>query len=232
VGGAGRAPGNVAAIIADGLGVSVAEQTLLPPVSFGVDEGSALAVVGANGSGKTTLLRVLAGLSRASRGSVSVVGGEPDDRRPGFRARVAALIGVPPLARNLTLHEYLVLILASWGHGLDEAGVAADGLLAELGIAALASRFPHELSSGQTQLYLLCLTLARPFDVLLLDEPEQRLDPDRVGLVCDAVRRRSARGVTVVVATHSQVLVERVADDVLTLAGGGLVPDGGAGADG
>jgi ABC-type ATPase involved in cell division len=53
-----------------------------------------------------------------------------------------------------------------------------------------------------------------------------------VGLVCDAVRRRSARGVTVVVATHSQVLVERVADDVLTLAGGGLVPDGGAGADG
>ncbi len=212
--------------------MSIEEHALLPPVSFGVDEGRTLAVVGANGSGKTTLLRVLAGVTRPSIGSVQVAGGEPDDRRPGFRARVAALLGVPPLARNLTLREYLVLVLASWGHGIDEAGVAADGLLAELGIAELASRFPHELSSGQTQLYLLCLTLARPFDVLLLDEPEQRLDPDRVGLVCDAVARRSARGVTVVLATHSQVLVDRVADDVLTLAGGGLVPDGDAGADG
>jgi ABC-type multidrug transport system ATPase subunit len=198
--------------------VALGGQTLLPPVTFAVASGRALAVVGPNGSGKTTLLRLLAGLVRPSSGSVSVGGDPPDERQRAFRRRLAALIGTPPLARNLTLREHLILVGASWGRDLNDAGRHADALLAELEVAALAERFPHELSSGQAQLFALALTLARPCAVLLLDEPEQRLDADRLGLVVAALRRRAADGVTLVVASHHLRLVDEVADEVLPIA--------------
>ena len=206
------------AITVERAGVSIAGQPLLSPVTFSLAHGRALAVVGANGSGKTTLLRLLAGTVRASTGTVRLAGEAPDDRKPAFRARVATLVGMPALARNLTLREYLVLVGASWGTEVDEAGKQAETLLDELGIARLAHRFPHELSSGQTQLYVIALTLARPSTILLVDEPEQRLDPDRLVLVADALVARKARGTTIVVASHAGSLVERVADEVLTLA--------------
>ncbi|UER54328.1 ABC transporter ATP-binding protein [Kineosporiaceae bacterium SCSIO 59966] len=203
---------------AEDAGVALGDVTLLSPVSFEVEAGRTLAVVGPNGSGKTTLLRVLAGQVSPSTGTVVVEGLPPDERRPAFRSRVASLLGVPPLARNLTLREYLTLIAISWGTDAEEAAQQADDLLEEFQIARLASRFPHELSSGQTQLYSLAVTLARPFEVLLLDEPEQRLDHDRLTLVGDALSRRNMAGATLVLASHSRPLVDRLADQVLALA--------------
>ncbi len=214
------------AVGAEEAGVALGDVTLLSPVSFEVEPGRTLAVVGPNGSGKTTLLRVLAGLVSPSSGTVVVDGLPPDERRPAFRARVASLLGVPPLARNLTLREYLTLIAISWGTSADQATRQADDLMDEFGIARLASRFPHELSSGQTQLYILAVTLARPFEVLLLDEPEQRLDPDRLTLVGDALACRKAAGATLVLASHSRPLVDRLADQVLALAEDGDDFDG------
>lgn len=197
--------------------VHIDQQVLLAPVSFAVDAGETLAITGANGSGKTTLLRVLAGLVQPSSGEVRVAGHSPNEQSSQFRAMVAALVGLPPLARDLTLREHLVLVGASWGKSLEAAAEHAEGLLAELQIAQLASRFPHELSSGQTQLFALALTLSRRFDVLILDEPEQRLDADRLGLLGGVLRRLSEEGSTIIIASHSELLVSQVADRVLTL---------------
>ena len=71
--------------------------------------------------------------------------------------------------------------------------------------------------SGQSQLVSVALTLARPARVLLLDEPEQRLDPHRLGLVIEAVRSRARTGAAVVAATHSSRLLEELADTRLHL---------------
>lgn len=204
-------------IAADDVGVMLDEQELLAPVSFTVEAGESLAVVGSNGSGKTTLLRVLAGLAFPSSGSVTVGNHRVDERDRRFRAGVAALIGVPPVARNLTLREHLTLVSASWGAETPAASEEADRLLTEFGIERLASRFPHELSSGQSQLFSLALILARPFEVLLLDEPEQRLDSDRLDLVSGLLRNLVATGVTVVFASHNAALVDSVADKTLLL---------------
>lgn len=84
------------------LSVSVDGSPLLPAVSFAVDAGRTLAVRGDNGSGKTTLLRVLAGRQPATTGSVHVLGRPADEREAHFRRSVAALIGAPPLARDLS----------------------------------------------------------------------------------------------------------------------------------
>ncbi|MBT0773399.1 ABC transporter ATP-binding protein [Kineosporia sp. J2-2] len=197
--------------------VRLDREILLPETSFDLAAGRTLAVTGPNGAGKTTLLRVLAGLTRPTAGQVRVGGLAPDERSAGFRRAVAALIGMPALARNLTLGEHLRLVATSWGDDLEQAGRRADDLLDALGIDRLVNRFPHELSSGQTQLFTLALTLVRPCDVLLLDEPEQRLDPDRLDLVAGLLERLAHAGTTVVLASHSARLVDRIADDRLEI---------------
>ncbi|NMA76113.1 MAG: ABC transporter ATP-binding protein [Actinomycetales bacterium] len=184
-----------------------------------VGAGEILALTGANGAGKTTLLRVLAGLLEPTAGTVRIAGRAPDDRDRAFRTSLAALIGPPQTARDLTVAEHLRFIAATWGTPSAAAAMQAEQLLEELAIQQLGARFPHELSSGQTQLVALALTLARPARVLLLDEPEQRLDAHRLGLVSAAIRRRAEAGAAIVMATHSPRLREELAEAELALEG-------------
>ncbi|MWV49311.1 ATP-binding cassette domain-containing protein [Rathayibacter sp. VKM Ac-2803] len=196
--------------------VQTAEGTLLAPVSLQVEPGEVVAVTGPNGSGKTTLLRVIAGLLPPTSGVAQVAGRPADERTASHRRAVAALVQTPPLERDLTLEEHLAMVAVSWGARAPEAREQAARGLASLALAPLARRFPHELSSGQRQSFSLALVLARPSDVLLLDEPEQRLDADRVPLVVD-VLGEAAPGRAVVIATHSSVITGGVATRVLEL---------------
>ncbi|MGO2993843.1 MAG: ABC transporter ATP-binding protein [Brachybacterium alimentarium] len=199
------------------VGVVSDGNVLLLEASGSVRAGEVLGLTGANGSGKTTLLRVLGGLLEPTAGSVEIVGRRPDDRDPVFRTALAALIGAPQTARDLTVLEHLQFIAATWGTGAAAARSRGEELLAELRIDALGARFPHELSSGQSQLVALALTLARPFRVLLLDEPEQRLDPERLDLVIGAIRARAENGTAVVLASHSPRLLGELAGSRLHL---------------
>lgn len=199
------------------VGVVRDDSVLLLEASGAVEAGEILALTGPNGAGKTTLLRVLAGLLEATAGRVRVLGRVPDDRDRAFRTALAALIGPPQTARDLTVAEHLRFIAATWGTSAATASAQAEQLLEELAIEQLGARFPHELSSGQSQLVSLALTFARPSRVLLLDEPEQRLDAHRLGLVSAAVRRRAEAGAAIVLATHSPRLREELAETELAL---------------
>ncbi len=199
-------------VSASELGVSFDGQTLVSPTSFHVDEGEALAVLGPNGAGKTTLLRLVSGRLRPSTGTITVCGMAPNEKSPKFRAAVAALLGSPPTASNLTVREHLTLVAASWNAGADVAAARSEFLLEQFGITRLALRYPHELSTGQSQLFALALTLSRSFDVLLLDEPEQRLDAQRVHLVGQILRSLVLHGKTIIMASHNADLVDQVCD--------------------
>ncbi|QIK64375.1 ABC transporter ATP-binding protein [Leucobacter viscericola] len=202
-----------AVLVADQVAVSIDGFSLLSPTSLSLEPGACVALRGANGAGKTTLLRVLAGRQRATAGSVTLAGAPLDERRADQRAALAALIEPPTLYPDLTLRDQLALISAAWGEGDPEQA------LSRFGIEELHERFPHELSSGQRQLVSLAVTFARPCSVLLLDEPEQRLDPDRRKLVAAAILEARDRGVAVAFATHDQTLAERVAQAELAIGG-------------
>ncbi|MBO1900391.1 ABC transporter ATP-binding protein [Leucobacter weissii] len=201
----------------DGAGVVAGGATLLSPVSAAAERGEALIVRGRNGAGKSTLLRVLAGVRRPTTGTVRIGGRAVAERHPGFRRRVAAMIGLPPMAADLTVSDHALLVATTWVDDPRAAAELADGVIGELGLGGLRERFPHELSSGQTQLFGLALVLARPFTVLLLDEPEQRLDPEHLESVAGALRARRDAGAALVVATHSPALADGLADRTLRL---------------
>lgn len=187
--------------------VSIDGVGLLAPTSMSVGRGEIVALRGPNGAGKTTALRLIVGQTTPSAGTVTVSGRAPRPRDHDFRAQVAGMIGLPPFARDLTLLEQATLIGITWGLPTDAARSDAGEVLDQLGMSRLVDRFPHELSSGQTQLAGLALTLVRPADIVVLDEPEQRLDDERLGRVISLLRQRADAGGTVVFATHSDRLV-------------------------
>jgi ABC-type multidrug transport system ATPase subunit len=203
----------------DGVSKVVGPATLLAPVSVEAPSGTCLVLRGPNGSGKTTLLRILMGALPPTTGTATIGDAAADERDPAVRAAVAALVGAPATYRDLTLRDHLVLLDATWGGDADSCDDRVAAALAQLGVGALGERFPHELSSGQTQLFRLVLTLFRPSDVLVLDEPEQRLDTAKRELVADIVATRRDAGTTVVLACHDPVVTERVADRVVDLVG-------------
>jgi ABC-2 type transport system ATP-binding protein len=187
---------------------------LLAPVDLAVRPGECVVLRGGNGSGKTTLLRVLAGTMDPSDGEATVDGTPADERTASVRRDVAALIGAPTAYRDLTLADHLVLVGATWGRGADGEEAAA-AMLGTFEIGHLAERFPHELSSGQQQLFHLAMVLSRPARVLLLDEPEQRLDTHKRHLLGELLLERKAAGTALVVACHDPDLTEQIADRVL-----------------
>lgn len=182
------------------------DQVLLPPTDLAVAAGECVAVTGPNGSGKTTLLRLVTGRLEPSSGQVALDDEPVDERGDASRTAIAALIGVPALYPDLTLYDHLQLVHTTWGIDGD---VLDD--LDVFDIVELADRFVHELSSGQQQLFSLALMFARPARLLVLDEPEQRLDDDRKGLLAEAIEAVIADGGAVLMACHDQTLVARLA---------------------
>ena len=203
---------------ATGVTKLIEDNVLLTATDLDVRSGRCVVLRGSNGSGKTTLLRILAGTMDASAGTVTLDGEPVDERTPATRASVAALIGAPTAYRDLTLIDHLVLIDATWGRD-GAAAERADAMLATLEIEHLAERFPHELSSGQQQLFHLAMVLLRPSRVLLLDEPEQRLDTHKRGLLTQILLDRKRAGTALVVACHDPEMTGAIADRVVDITG-------------
>jgi ABC-type multidrug transport system ATPase subunit len=204
---------------ASAVGKHIEGTVLLTPSSLTVRSGECVVLRGANGSGKTTLLRILAGALVPSEGSVALDGRPVDERDQTTRARIAPLIGSPTAYRDLTLIDHLVLIDSTWGGAIDTADDRADDLLTSLEIDHLSERFPHELSSGQQQLFHLAMVLFRPARVLLLDEPEQRLDTHKRGLLTEILLSRKASGTALVAACHDHHMTAALADQVIDIVG-------------
>lgn len=206
------------AVRADGVGKTIDDTTLLLPTDVHADPGECVVLRGPNGSGKTTLLRIIGGLLVPTVGTATIGGREADERDRAVRAAVSALLGAPTTYRDLTLIDHLVLIDSTWGGDPDTADERGLALLGRLGIDHLDDRFPHELSSGQEQLFRLALTFARPGSVLLLDEPEQRLDTTKRVTVSDLLRERTSSGTTVVMACHDPEMTAALATRVVDVA--------------
>ncbi|WP_446666440.1 ABC transporter ATP-binding protein [Flexivirga sp. B27] len=187
------------------------EVTMLPPTSLTVKSGENIAILGENGAGKTTFLRVLSGNLAPTSGSVTLNGQPIDERDPATRRIIAPLIGPVAGYRDLTVADHLILIDQTWGGDRDGAGERIAAVLNRLDIMRFGNRFLAELSSGQRQLVELAMVLLRPSALLVLDEPEQRLDEGRRALLGEVLRERVADGGSVVWVCHDKELAKSTA---------------------
>ncbi|MBC7273210.1 MAG: ABC transporter ATP-binding protein, partial [Streptomyces sp.] len=191
------------------------EREVLKSVDLEVAAGERVALVGPNGSGKSTLLRIACGRDRPTSGSVEFDGGPMSEDDARVRARVAVAGDVLSCYPDLTVRQHLQLVAVA--HGVPAREV--DRLLNEHRLIGHADALPSALSSGQLQAMFLASALSRPRDLLVLDEPEQRLDPGARLRLADVLRAESDNGTAVLFATHHRELA-RAAHRVVVLEDG------------
>lgn len=190
--------------------LSYGGEPVCAPVSFTLGAGKALALVGANGSGKSTVLRAVLGLLEPVSGSMQVLGRDVDEREELFRTQVSSVLDDDAYFPALTVAEHL--LLTARGHGVTAPDTLVDELLDDFGLTDHGGVLPVALSSGQRRRLLLAAGFARPRQLLVLDEPEQRLDQRMRAALAERLRAETARGGAVLLATHDPELLESVAN--------------------
>ena len=203
------------AIEVAGLERHYGDRVALRDVSFTLERGQTLAVLGSNGAGKTTLLRVLATLLRPHGGEVRVLDAKLPDEAWRVRGRVGYVAHEPLLYRSLSARENLTFNARL--HGVAEARV--DELLERVGLGRRAGDPVEELSRGMRQRAAVARALLHDPELLLLDEPLAGLDPGAAELLEPLIGRAS--GKTRVVVSHDPSIE---ADQVLGLKGGRAAP--------
>lgn len=201
---------------ARGLSKSYGGRRILADVTFEAAAGEIVALVGPNGAGKTTILRCLVGTETADEGSVDLDGVAWDESSADTRRRVAAVLDDLAWFPDLTAWEHLDLLARA--HGDDTDDDLVDDALAAVRLSHVADQVPGTLSSGQRRRLGLATTLVRPFDLLFLDEPEQRLDEAGRRWLADYLRALADDGRTVVMASHDATLVQECGGRVVPVA--------------
>ena len=219
-----------AVVAATSLVVGYGDVQVCAPVDLSLRPGQSLAVIGSNGSGKSTVLRTVLGLLAPVSGRVEVLGRAVDERDRRFRAGVAGVLDADAYFPGLTTREHLVL--TARGFGVPEAGRVVDEVLEVFGISHQSDTVPEALSSGQRRRLLLAAGFVRPRELLVLDEPEQRLDVRMRRDLAGLLREETARGGAVLYATHDETLLREtgspallVGDDVSRLVAPGEAAD-------
>ena len=220
---------------------------VLQDISFGLERGQALAIIGSSGSGKTTLLRCLNFLETPDRGSITVDGhrlfdaADPATQRESEIRKKRLHFGLVfqsfnlfpqyTALQNVTLAKELLAQEAP-GYKADRkrihAGIEAEGreLLEQMGLSDRADHYPHQLSGGQQQRVAIARALALHPDILCFDEPTSALDPELTGEVLKVIRSLAERNTTMVIVTHEMAFARDVADRVIFMDGGVIVEEG------
>lgn len=213
-------------------------QAVVDGISFEVDEGDLVALIGASGCGKSTLLRCLNGLETLDDGQIRVLSTtleSPDSiglREFGRRAQsVRRHVGMVFQSFNLFPHLTVLdnLTIAPQvvvGTPAEEARVRALEHLRKVGLEDKADQFPGELSGGQQQRAAIARALVMSPKLMLYDEPTSALDPTLVNEVLRVMKQLDQEGMTQIVVTHEMRFARDVADRIVYIESGHIVEMG------
>ena len=213
---------------------------VLRDISFSLEEGQALSIIGSSGSGKPTLLRCLNFLETPDKGVISDRGGAlyvaDDPRRPseaeirqrrlhfGLVFQSFNLFPQYTALQNVTLARELM----AKENRESRDTILAEGreLLVRMGLSDRAEHYPHQLSGGQQQRVAIARALAMKPDILCFDEPTSALDPELTGEVLKVIRSLAEQKTTMIIVTHEMAFARDVADQVIFMDGGVIVEQG------
>lgn len=192
---------------------------VLKDISFNVEEGEVICLIGPSGSGKSTILRCMNLLERPTSGQVLIAGKDitaPKTDIQGIRKNIGMVFQHFNLFANKTILENMTLApIKVLKKSKAEAEKEAMELLARVGLAEKANAYPAQLSGGQKQRIAIVRSLCMHPDVMLFDEPTSALDPEMVGEVLSVMRDLAHEGMTMVVVTHEMGFAREVGTRVL-----------------
>ena len=189
---------------------------VLKGISFTLDRGEMLGVVGVSGVGKTTLLQIVGTLDRATSGSVLYDGRDvtslPEGKLAEFRNRTVGFVfQFHHLLPEFDARENVMLPCLIAGTTREEAGKRAEELLSEVGLSDRITHRIGELSGGELQRVAICRALAMGPEILLADEPTGNLDKETAGGVAELLGELNRRrGLSLVVVTHNEELAGKM----------------------
>lgn len=213
---------------------------VLKDISFDVEKGEVVAIIGPSGSGKSTLLRCINQLEKASGGTVKVCGLDliegyknskpiysPADVLREIRLKIGLVFQnfnlFPHMSVLKNITEAPICVLKK---SKQEADETAKALLEKMGLAAKANSYPCELSGGQQQRVSIARALALNPEVLFFDEPTSALDPELTGEILKVIKELAKEKMTMVIVTHEMAFARDVADHVIFMDGGVIVEEG------
>ena len=214
---------------------SFGELCVLDGVSFTVDKGETVAVIGPSGSGKSTMLRCLIDLERADGGDI-IIEGSPlmqNGVYVGEKQASAICSRMGMVFQNFNLFPHMTVL-----ENLIEAPIQVKGmkkaeilpyakeLLEKVGLADRADYYPSQLSGGQQQRVAIARALCMKPDIMLFDEPTSALDPELTGEVLKTMRELAEERMTMVVVTHEMAFAREAASQVIFMADGTIVEQG------
>lgn len=220
---------------------------VLKDISFDMEKGTVLSIIGSSGGGKTTLLRCLNFLEIPNTGTISVNGeelfdGESNKSLSDYDFRKKRLhFGLVFQSFNL-FPQYTVLENVSLAGKLlakeredfkvnkdqiyEEIDNNSKELLITMGLKDRMSHYPHQLSGGQQQRVAIARALALKPDILCFDEPTSALDPELTGEVLKVIRTLAEQKTTMIIVTHEMSFARDVSDKVIFMDGGVIVEQG------
>ena len=208
---------------------------VLRDISFDVEQGEILGIIGPSGSGKSTMLRCIAQLETVDDGSIYICGetlvkngkyASKDELRKiglnlGFVFQNFNLFPHMSVLQNITDAQIHVLKTPK-----AEAIEAARKLLADVGLSEKENAYPCELSGGQQQRVSIARSLDLRPKVLLFDEPTSALDPELAGEILSVIKKLALEKMTMIVVTHEMAFARDISDKIIFMADGVIVEQG------
>lgn len=208
---------------------------ILKDISFSVEKGEVLGIIGPSGSGKSTMLRCISQLENVTDGSITICGkklvenGVYCDKK--LRHEITLKSGLVFQNFNLFPH-YSVLKnimdpqIKVLNKSKEEAYETAVELLKRMGLDQKINNFPCELSGGQQQRVSIARALALKPEVLLFDEPTSALDPELTGEILAVIKELASEKMTMVVVTHEMAFARDISSKIIFMDGGVIVEEG------
>ena len=207
------------------------ELKALDDVSFHVDTGEVVCIIGPSGSGKSTLCRCIAGLEILDSGTLTVDDKVVDYNDPALRKYANEKMGFVFQHFNLfphlsVLQNMTLAPIQVQGMKQDEAEAKAMTLLKRIGLEEKKDKFPEQLSGGQKQRVAIVRSLMRDPEIMLFDEPTSALDPEMVKEVLDMIGELATTGMTLVLVTHEMGFAKKIAKRIVFVDDGKIVESG------
>ena len=202
---------------------------VLRDISFSVNKGDVISIIGSSGSGKSTMLRCVNLLEEPTGGKIIFEGKDIAGKELNlsqYRARVGMVFQQFNLFNNMNALENCVCPQLTVLHRKrEEAEKIARDYLERVGMSAYCNARPAQLSGGQKQRVAIARTLSMNPDIILFDEPTSALDPEMVGEVLDVMQRLAKEGFTMLVVTHEMAFARDVSSRVIFMDGGVILED-------